>query len=188
MFDIYGYYSISTLSTCKVRDALVTLNKGQGYRTEKRVYRTFVGLSWQQTWWGLLDSFCNRPNRIFPIFMIKTMRAVWLTLNEAQDQLMTSWCITMSEAVTVASLMIDHDLNSFRGIACGEHIDRQADRQTYRQTDRQTDRLGVVYVNICKRNDHPSGTLRPAGIAPWAPRVRLTLPTYRPPCSLVPSQ
>ena len=37
------------LNICQVCDALVTLNAGQGHRTNKRLYRHLVGLSPQQT-------------------------------------------------------------------------------------------------------------------------------------------
>ena len=112
----------------------MTLNEGQGHRTEKRLYRPWDGLSASrpQTWsvdiaWTA--GFWNNINVYF--FMIN----ICVTFNDDQGQLTRDAFI--SEEVTMANFN-DEDFNSFRWIACETHTLRQWDWQTDRHTHTNT--------------------------------------------------
>ena len=100
----------------------------------------YIDLCWTIIFTAHLLGIAWRVSKIIEHLLFSWLRSVWPWMKVKVDVINT-WCILMSEALTVPSLMIVTSThNNFRGIACEGHtqIDRQTDRQASRQTDRQT--------------------------------------------------
>ena len=68
----------------------------------KRLYRTLVELSSQPIWWGLLEKFLIYSN----IYYFHSWpRSVWSWM-KVKVNIINTWCIAVSEAVTMPSLMM----------------------------------------------------------------------------------
>ena len=109
----------------QVWDALMTLNESQGQRTDNIIYvcswtilaANRMGIAW------ILSEIIKR------LFFNDYITSVWPWI-KVKVNIINTWCISMSEAVTVWRLMMMTSIASEDSIAFEGHTQTQTDRQT----------------------------------------------------------
>ena len=103
-------------------------------REDYNLYRPLVGLCSQQTWWAL--PLLEKVFEIMENVLFSWLRSVWPWMKVTVN-IINTWCILMSEAVTVPSWMMTSTVAE-------ELLAR--DRHTYTHTDRHS----LIYINCFK--------------------------------------